>query len=147
MNANESGGCQCGAVRYHLEAPLEEPELCHCRMCQKAHGAPAVAWGVVEASGLVWTRGQPTEYRSSKYASRGFCNQCGTPLTFRRDGEDTVDIALATLDHPEDFAPTMQYGPETRMPWFENLHDLPEAPRPASGKSFQHPDHDTKKWP
>ena len=33
-----SGGCQCGAVRYKVEGPLDEVSVCYCRMCQKATG-------------------------------------------------------------------------------------------------------------
>ena len=33
-----SGGCQCGAVRFHVEGPLGDASVCHCRMCQKASG-------------------------------------------------------------------------------------------------------------
>lgn len=142
-----TGGCQCGAVRYRIAAALDDAEICHCRMCQKAHGAPVVAWAVVPAEALRWTRGEPSTFRSSDNAVRGFCDRCGTPLIFRRDGEDTVDIALATLDHPQDIAPTIQYGVETRMPWFATAHRLPEEMRPASGRSFQHPDHETEAHP
>jgi hypothetical protein len=141
-----SGGCQCGAVRFRIDTPLEEPELCHCRMCQKAHGAPAVAWATVKMDGLYWTRGKPSYFRSSEHARRGFCGACGTPLIFDRDGDATIDIALSALDHPEEIAPVMQYGVETRMPWFVTAHLLPEELRPAPGKSFQHPDHDTLDW-
>ena len=33
-----SGGCQCGAVRFHVEGALGDASVCHCRMCQKATG-------------------------------------------------------------------------------------------------------------
>ena len=33
-----TGGCQCGAVRYAITTPFENPHICHCRMCQKAFG-------------------------------------------------------------------------------------------------------------
>ena len=33
-----SGGCQCGAVRFHVEGTLGDASVCHCRMCQKASG-------------------------------------------------------------------------------------------------------------
>ncbi|WP_196259114.1 GFA family protein [Pelagibacterium limicola] len=142
-----SGGCQCGALRYHIEAALEGPELCHCRMCQKAHGAPAVAWGTIPAAALVWSRGLPAEFRSSDHAVREFCARCGTPLIFRPDGQGTIDIALATLDQPQDIAPEEQYGIDTRMPWFPGAHLLPAKPSPGRGRTFQHPDHDTPTWP
>ena len=34
-----SGGCQCGAVRYHFTGALGRASICHCRMCQKAFGS------------------------------------------------------------------------------------------------------------
>lgn len=36
--ATITGGCQCGAVRYAIDGPLNNPHICHCRMCQKAFG-------------------------------------------------------------------------------------------------------------
>ena len=38
-----TGGCLCGAVRYEVEAYLHNAFYCHCRMCQRASGAP-VQW-------------------------------------------------------------------------------------------------------
>ena len=52
-----AGGCQCGAVRYRLEAKPKATSICHCRMCQKASGGPFAAFGGVRLGRLVWTRG------------------------------------------------------------------------------------------
>ncbi|HXW19776.1 MAG TPA: GFA family protein, partial [Roseiarcus sp.] len=41
------GGCQCGAVRYRLTASPTGASICHCRMCQKAGGAPFMAFAGV----------------------------------------------------------------------------------------------------
>lgn len=142
-----SGGCQCGAVRYRIAAALDDAEICHCRMCQKAHGAPAVTWATVPETALHWTRGTPAQFESSTSATRGFCAKCGTPLTFSRRGSATVDIALATLDHPEQVAPEHQGGVESRMPWFGTVHLLPEERMEGRPDSRQHPDHETDNWP
>lgn len=142
-----SGGCQCGAIRYQVDGALQGPELCHCRMCQKAHGAPAAAWASVQVSGLRWSRGTPARFESSDSAVRLFCAQCGTPMIFQRVGADTLDIALATLDRPQEVAPQSQIGVESRMPWFETAHLLREERTEGRFRSRQHPDHDTDHWP
>src|SRR5204862_1813357 len=34
------GSCLCGGVRFEIDGPLMRASHCHCRQCQKAHGAP-----------------------------------------------------------------------------------------------------------
>ena len=34
------GSCLCGGVRFEIDGPLMRSSDCHCRQCQKAHGAP-----------------------------------------------------------------------------------------------------------
>ena len=55
-----AGGCQCGAVRYQLTEPPSDGNVCHCRMCQKAGGAPFMAFAGTKLANLVFTRGKPT---------------------------------------------------------------------------------------
>lgn len=38
------GGCRCGAIRYRITGEPLSAGFCHCRMCQRAAGAPVVAW-------------------------------------------------------------------------------------------------------
>lgn len=150
-----SGGCQCGAVRYRFHGTPAQVALCHCRMCQKATGSVAWAYFTAARGDLTWTRGQPSLYRSSAAAQRGYCAACGTPLTFEPEGGDTLDLGIATLDTPAVLRPTEQYWAGERMPWFAELSGLPQAGAgddlPADErrrrKSYQHPDHDTAEWP
>ena len=79
-----TGGCQCGAIRFALSAPPVKVSICHCRMCQKASGAPFASFADIERTDFTWTRGQPAAFRSSSIAMRDFCKECGTPLSFRR---------------------------------------------------------------
>jgi hypothetical protein len=145
--ASHSGGCQCGAVRFRVTAPKRKAALCHCRMCQKAHAAPVITWLTVEADTFEWTRGEPASFRSSAKAVRTFCANCGTPLTFRLDGDATLDLAVAAFDRPQDFPPDRQYGIEARMPWLAETIDLPGKEAGPCADSFQHPDRDTAQWP
>ncbi len=110
--ARLTGGCQCGAVRYRLEAEPTGANVCHCRMCQKASGGPFMAFAGVRLDELVWTRGAPKVFASSAVAERGFCPDCGTPLTYRLLDRDRISVTIGSLDQPSAVAPEMQYGVE-----------------------------------
>ncbi len=38
-----TGGCNCGAVRFEVTAPLAVASYCHCKRCQRRSGAAASA--------------------------------------------------------------------------------------------------------
>jgi len=143
-----TGGCQCGAVRYALTAAPTNPHVCHCRMCQKAVGAPFGALATVALADFAWTRGEPAWFRSSEAAERGFCRDCGTSLPYRRVGGERIDVALAPLGDPGAVTPTRQIGVEGRLSWIARLPELPEATTDAlalpdaaaRAASRQHPD-------
>lgn len=130
---SQTGGCQCGATRYRLSGPLFNVQICHCRMCQRAFGSYFAPLAAVVVSDLAWLGAPPTLYRSSSVAQRGFCAHCGTPMTFQYDGEPReISIALGTLDDPAAAPPVTQFGTESRMPWFHELHRLPGETTEAS---------------
>ncbi len=145
-----TGGCQCGAIRFRAEK-LGRPSICHCRMCQKAFGSFFGAFVTADHAHLTWTRGQPALFRSSAKVKRGFCNKCGTPLTYHV-GEH-IELAIGAFDHPEALEPQVQVNHDKRLPWIDHLFEKPAATSPemeafvASVVSNQHPDHDTAAWP
>jgi hypothetical protein len=154
--SRHAGGCQCGAVRYDFAGPIFNAQICHCRMCQKAFGGYFAPLGALHTTDLCWTRGAPSTFRSSSVSERGFCRDCGTPLTFQYlDEPHEISIALGTLDDPAAVPPLHQYGLESRMPWFATLPGLPAETTAASTPpallaaihNLQHPDHDTPQWP
>lgn len=157
MTEDYTGGCQCGAVRYRFSTKPGGAHICHCRMCQKAFGgfyAPLVG-GPLDSFAV--TRGEIAIFRSSDQAERGFCRQCGTPLTFGYTDGDHVSVSIGSLDDPEAFPPVDQHGVESRLSWANSLGNLPDRPateiEDATSAAFikatnhQHPDHDTRAWP
>jgi hypothetical protein len=124
-------------------------------MCQKAFGAffgPLVS---VKVADLEWTRGAPKRFASSNKVERGFCEACGTPLTFEWSPK-VIDIAIGAFDDPTPIRPVLQMATESALPWIAELATLPEKPPEeeaamaahyASVVSNQHPDHDTEIWP
>lgn len=146
-----TGGCQCGAVRYHTDRMLDNSHLCHCRMCQKAVGNIFAALVATPNEALTWTRGEPSVFQSSDFAERGFCAKCGTPLFFNSLGNNRINLTIGSLDHPDNFPPHTQMGTQSRVFWFAKLATLEEADfqeDPAmKAANRQHPDHETQSWP
>lgn len=119
------GGCQCGKVRYSLYA-LPEGSFCHCRMCQRATGGPFAALTCVPKADFGWTVGEPAIFESSTVATRGFCRDCGTPLSFTyRNGVNT-NVTVGSLDAPERANVTNHFGVESRLTWLKMCDGLPE---------------------
>lgn len=145
-----TGGCQCGAVRYRLARKPSKVSVCFCRMCQKAVGSYFGAYASSAAEDVVWTLGAPSFFRSSEVAERGFCSQCGTPLTFAYRGSGRLSVTAGSLDDPSALPPTSACGIEGRVPWFDDLcqltgtrteDDIPADELPRY-RSLQHPDRD-----
>jgi len=150
-----TGGCQCGAVRFRV-GRVGRATICHCRMCQKAFGG--FFGPLVSSYDVVWTRGGPKYFDSSDKIKRGFCGDCGTPLTYEeidRPPEQQVEIAIGAFDDPSRIAPVQQVNPRDKLPFFDTLTALPTRTEYSEGwmefmetlESHQHPDHDTETWP
>jgi hypothetical protein len=80
--------------------------------------------------------------------TRGFCADCGTPLTYVNNPDQT-EMALGAFDDADAVAPALQFQPSQKVAWFDALPTLPA--RELTGFenmiSYQHPDHDTAEWP
>ena len=151
-----TGGCQCGAVRYALHTWPQHAHICHCRMCQKAFGSYFAPFAGVPRDQFEVTRDEIATFMSSDQAERGFCRDCGTPLTFHYVGRTRIAFSLGSLDHPERVKPEIEIGVESRLPWFGELcalpgnrmtvEDEPEIAAAIARSNHQHPDHDTEIW-
>jgi hypothetical protein len=152
-----TGGCQCGAVRYALLEQPDNPHICHCRMCQKAFGSFFAPLTGVPLDKFQITRGELSIFMSSGETERGFCKNCGTPLTIHDVDSARITVSIGSLDEPAKVEPRKQYGIEGKLPWFAKLASLPgdkttEADNPEfaakiAASNNQHPDHDTTEWP
>jgi hypothetical protein len=123
-------------------------------MCQKATGGLFGPYVGAVFDNVVWTRGRPKHFQSSNKVRRGFCGDCGTPLTFEY-ADRNIAFAIGTLDQPREARLTEQLASPERLADFAALANLPEhqtdepraAAHLASIASFQHPDFDTTNWP
>ena len=114
-NAPLTGGCLCGAVRYTASPDKREGYYCHCRMCQLAFGNTRVPFLNLRKDRVTWTSGAPTLFASSKFALRGFCNHCGSPLSFAYEGSEYMDLSVGSLDDPTAIKPVSHFAVESRV--------------------------------
>lgn len=114
-----TGGCQCGRVRYSATIHDDEAYLCHCRMCQRATGGVSIAFKNLPRASVAWER-EPDRYASSPIANRGFCSECGTPLTFEFVEGANMDLTVGSFDAPARFEPCHHFGVESWHPqWLD----------------------------
>lgn len=101
-----TGGCQCGTVRYAVDADALDVYCCHCRDCQK-QSASAFGISVIfpEAAVRV-TQGIPKVWRqiidSGNSKDCTFCPACGTRLFHASGGDGTLSIKGGSLDKTPD---------------------------------------------
>lgn len=153
-----SGGCQCGAVRFHATELQDNPHLCYCRMCQKATGNLFAALIGVRHEHLTWTRGEPARFRSSGTVDRGYCAQCGSSLFYHNVEGQHVSLSIGAFDEPHLIPVLYQMGMEGKHPSLAALDSVevvgttedsndPSWWTAIRKTSHQHPDHDTVEWP
>ena len=75
------GHCLCNSVRIELEQPGDEIELCQCNMCRRWGGAFFSA--LTGKDFTIHGEEHIGVYRSSEWAERAFCKDCGTNLWYK----------------------------------------------------------------
>lgn len=119
----------CGAVRFELNAALGGISHCYCSMCRKQHGAAFATYGTASRAALVIV--DPTSalraFRSSSWAQRRFCGNCGSSLFFEPDAaRDNVEIALGALDDEPGRLPEAHIFVRDKPAWVAILDDMPQ---------------------
>lgn len=124
--AHYTGQCLCGAVRYEVRGPLTDPHACHCGQCRRQSGHFVVGteakrgdFALTEQRGLAW-------YRSSEWARRGFCRECGSALFWDDDG-DFVGISVGSLDQPTGLTLARHIFVDDKADYYKIDDDLPKS--------------------
>ncbi|MFC4860528.1 GFA family protein [Pseudomonas sp. MAHUQ-62] len=122
-----TGGCHCGQLRYTVEAPLNNVAHCHCSICRRTTGGIVTTWATVPLASFRWTTGTPAEYTSSATCIRYFCPHCSSQLALLTSlSPSTLDLTIATLDHPEAVPADRHIWVSSRLPWLHLDPQLPE---------------------
>jgi hypothetical protein len=92
---NATSSCLCGSVKVTAWEINPKFSVCHCDSCRTWGGAPFFA---VQCGTKVDIEGgeKIKMYKSSSWASRGFCSDCGTHLFYKitKTGEYNMPVGL-----------------------------------------------------
>lgn len=136
-----TGGCQCGAVRYRIQAERLIGYACHCRECQKQ---AASAFGIsvpvflpsLEIKGATQFWRRPTD--SGSHTNCHFCPKCGTRLYHAGDNRPgMVTIKGGSLDDISALTMVAHIWVDRKLEWFELPDDVPQwARQPQSQEEW-----------
>ena len=129
-----TGGCHCSAIRYEADKQPFWTGYCHCRTCQRVYGSAFGLFADFRAGAFRITKGKPKTYKSSAWVEIGFCDNCGTTLTFRylepliqnESRLDCVGISVGSLDNPESVKPIDHGYVDTKLSWLSIGDGLPQ---------------------
>lgn len=113
-----TGGCYCGAIRFHTNAAPLTVSYCHCVDCRRATGAPVAAFAAFEEKAVQFSPNDGRRASVNAGVMRSFCPDCGSPIASRFDYlPGQVYIAVGILDHPDDHAPRLHSYESQRITW------------------------------
>lgn len=78
--AELNGQCMCGAVTINASPARDAIGACHCDMCRRWTSSMLITF---EAEPDFVVSGPVRTYRSSEWAERSFCENCGSALWYR----------------------------------------------------------------
>jgi hypothetical protein len=93
-------------------------------------------WISVPRTAFAFTRGSPRYFSSSSGVRRGFCETCGSPLTYESERwPDEVHLYAASLMRPDRVSPSRHVFVAEQVPWLEILDHLPRYEGDSGGNA------------
>ena len=95
-----TGGCNCGAVRFEVTAPLEVASYCHCKRCQRRTGTAASASAhPAEGTFRIVAGEDRLRVEARRGGEKWFCGDCGSSLFARNVSHaDPIGIRMGAFD-------------------------------------------------
>ncbi len=136
MTETTKGHCLCKAVSFEIDLPVRACVNCHCDSCRRQCSSPMTTYVGITDEKWRWTGKEPKIYKSSPGVERSFCENCGTPISFRSEGMSGVmHLYVAAMEEPEQFEPTLHVSHEEKLSWLHLDHGLPTHEGPDYTKA------------
>jgi hypothetical protein len=146
MKLPQTGGCQCGALRYEITQAPQLVYTCHCTDCQRITSSAFSMALVLPAEAFQLIKGEPQEIQrtadSGLVRTRWTCSQFGSWISADlRPGSTVRNVRGGTLDDTSWLRPTVHFWTRTMQPWVA----LPEGDQrfetqPADMQAFLYPE-------
>ena len=130
------GKCLCGKIRFQALGPVIWMGYCHCQSCRRATGSAAVTHVGIKDTSLKILRGRIKIFNSSVSVKRGFCADCGSPISYQADHfPDYIQLYIGSFDEPNRLTPQAHVHVEEKISWFEINDELPRFVGSAAQES------------
>jgi hypothetical protein len=116
-----TGGCQCGALRYEIDAEPLTVIACHCIQCQRQSASAFGMTVPVPRAALRVVKGKPARW--SRIAESGnelgavFCPDCGVRLYHEPANKAFLNVKAGTFDDTGWVSPVGHIWTEKAQPW------------------------------
>ena len=133
-----TGGCNCGAVRFEIDAPLVSALYCHCTRCQRRTGTAASASARTEPDSFRITDGEDRlrAWKPADGAEKWFCGDCGSSLFGRNPSHaDPISIRMGAFDDDPGIRPSVRQFVAYAAPW----EPIPDDGMPRHPESRHNP--------
>lgn len=122
MKTRDTGGCQCGSIRYEISDEPRQVVACHCTDCQRQSGSAFGMSMVVDAAAFGLTKGESKIYRSMSSTGRekvgAFSPGCGTRIYHQPEWrKGTISVKAGTLDDTTWLQPQVHIWTSSKQPW------------------------------
>lgn len=117
-----TGGCQCGQIRYEIQAEPLTLYACHCTECQRQSSSAFGMSMPVPREAVKLLQGTPKQWSRPAASGRAvvcfFCGDCGTRL-FHQPGRNNkiTNIKPGTLDDKRWLQPVANLWTVSAQPW------------------------------
>jgi len=115
-----TGGCNCGAVRYEVAAPLIGASYCHCRCCQRRSGAAASAsaYARPDAFRIVAGADRLRKWQPEDGGEKWFCGDCGSHIYGNNPRlANPIGVRMGTFDADPGVRPCVRFWVGAAAPW------------------------------
>lgn len=120
-----TGRCLCGKVSFTTQESVEDIASCHCDMCRRWSGSPALS-AFFETEVKITGEENLKWYQSSDWAERGFCTVCGSSLFYRVKGEQPIfSINAGAFDDQSRFKLHQEYFIDEKPAYYAFAGDIP----------------------